>query len=220
MGIAVADKILGIAVPGQDVGASAVHRGLRGDQDKNGIFLPRAIPEKCLEAVPDGGCRGYLIGQHQHLIGRNTAAAEAAEVIAESFRIGIGILEPEVLRELLVFRDADQERVGFGVGRDLGGFEGGLGGQRFLQFEDPSANPNRILPLRRDLAICGEGVGVEMFAIENGGLFDQRREVSFGSARRALSKGASSVHCTAGDREANGITSPSGFAKPRVMLTP
>ena len=66
-----------------------------------------------------------------------------------------------------VGRDSDQQRVSLGVGRNSGGCQCRLRRQRFLEFENASANPDRILPLLSHLAIVGKGIGFEFVFLED-----------------------------------------------------
>ena len=121
-------EILRIAVISHDISAAAIHRSMPGEQDKDGIFFAGPRLQKSLESVPQRGRGGLFIGQDQHLIGRNAAATGAGEMLSERFGIRFRVLESQFLRQLLVFRDADQHGVSFGIGRNRSGLDGGLCG--------------------------------------------------------------------------------------------
>ena len=103
-------QIFWVAVPREDVRAGVIDRAMSRDQHIDGIVLSGPVFQKAAQARAYRGRGGLLIRQHKDLAGGNRSALRARQEPAECGRVGVGILQPKVVRKFLILRNPDQQR--------------------------------------------------------------------------------------------------------------
>src|SRR5437879_4151331 len=147
---------------------------MAGDEDQDGVLFGRASFEKCLEGVAQSGCGGLFIGEPEHVLNGQTSTARAENMFFKKRRIGVSELQPLLLRQPLIFRYSNQQRVSLPAGGSSGGRGGGRGGERLGELEDLAFDPDGVLPLVGEPLVIDEGIGEQFVFLEGGGAADER----------------------------------------------
>ena len=87
--------------------------------------------------------------------------------------IGIRILQPQILRQFLVFRDTYQQREDLSIRGNRSGLRCRLRRQTFFNLENFAANPTGLCPLRRCFPVSCQRIAVHFLPVENRGFLDQ-----------------------------------------------